>query len=47
MEQNVREKAELQKELDLITEEKETLKRLLEKQRQEAASLKVRKALSL
>lgn len=41
VEQNVREKAELQRELDLIADEKEALKRLLEKQRQEAVSLKV------
>lgn len=40
VEQSVREKAELQRELDLIVEEKETLKRLLEKQRQEAVSMK-------
>lgn len=41
MEQSVREKAELQKELDQIMEENETLKRALEKERQDAASLKV------
>lgn len=46
VEQNVREKAELQRELDLMTDEKETLKRLLEKQRQETLSLKVHDALS-
>lgn len=45
MDQNVREKAELQRELDLLTQEKETLEGLLEKQRQEAVSLKVGKAL--
>lgn len=45
MELSVREKAELQRELDLIMEEKQTLKRLLEKQRQEAASMRVREAL--
>lgn len=44
MEQNVREKTELQRELDLLTEERETIKGLLEKQRQEAVSLKVREA---
>lgn len=46
MEQSVQEKAELQREFDLIMEEKEALKRLLEKQRQEAVSMKVREALS-
>lgn len=46
MEQNVREKAELQRELDLVTEEKENLKGLLEEQRQEAFRLKVGRTLS-
>ncbi|XP_041818524.1 calcium-binding and coiled-coil domain-containing protein 2 isoform X2 [Chelmon rostratus] len=40
VEQSVREKAELQKELDQIMEENETLKRALEKERQDAAGLK-------
>lgn len=46
VEQNVREKAELQRELDVVTEEKETLRGLLEKQRQEAVSLEVGRALA-
>lgn len=40
VEQSVREKTELQKELDQIKEENETLKRALQTERQEAASLK-------
>lgn len=41
MEQSVREKAELQKELNQFMEENETLKKALENQQQEAANLKV------
>ncbi|KAF3704111.1 Tax1-binding protein 1 -like protein B [Channa argus] len=40
VEQSVREKAELQKELDQTREENETLKRVLHKEQQEATSLK-------
>ncbi|XP_035525134.1 calcium-binding and coiled-coil domain-containing protein 2 [Morone saxatilis] len=40
VEQSVREKAELQKELTQIMEENETLKRALQKEQQDAASLK-------
>lgn len=41
VEKSVHEKAELQKELDQIREENEALKRALQKEQQEAASLKV------
>lgn len=41
MEQSIREKAELQKMLDQIREENETLKRALQKEKQEVAGLKV------
>lgn len=41
VEQSIREKTELQKELDQIKEENETLKRALQTEQQEAASLKV------
>lgn len=44
VERSVQEKAELQRELDLIMAEKETLKSLLQKQQQEGISLKVCKA---
>lgn len=46
MEQSVREKDELQQELQLMTEEKEALRSQLEKQQREAATMKVRRVAS-